>query len=87
MCIDGLFGGNWTTYINDGPHSGITENVYFEENGTIFTLTDIKKGDELFISYGKNIGILHEKLLQKNCFFLFWCCKKKKKGEKNEFQG
>jgi len=53
VCIDGLFGGNWTTYINDGPHSGIAENVYFAENGTIITLTDIKKGEELFVSYGE----------------------------------
>lgn len=52
MCIDASVGGNWTSYINDGPHSGLAENVYFDDDGTIITLVDIKKGEELYISYG-----------------------------------
>ena len=50
--VDGAFGGNWTKYINDGPHSDIDANVEFQSDGSVVTLRDIRENEELFVDYG-----------------------------------
>jgi SET domain-containing protein len=52
LFIDGESCGHWTRYINDGPHSGINANVAFLEDGKVISLTNIEKGEEIFVDYG-----------------------------------
>ncbi len=50
--VDGAFGGNWSAYMNDGPHSGIAANVEFQSDGSVMTVRDIKANEELLVDYG-----------------------------------
>ena len=45
---------NWTRYINDARNSGHVNNVMFTSRGNVKTIKKIKKGEELFVSYGRS---------------------------------
>lgn len=51
--VDGSSGGNWTSKINDGPHSNRAQNVEFDDIN-IVAITDIPAHFELLISYGRS---------------------------------
>jgi hypothetical protein len=44
--------GNWTRYVNDGPHSGRPANVSFNSQGYLVVVQPIRAGDELYVDYG-----------------------------------
>lgn len=52
VCVDAAQHANWASYVNDGPHSGLLENVVFGEDGTVSVVRTVRKGEELLVSYG-----------------------------------
>jgi SET domain-containing protein len=54
VCIDAVEFGNWACRINDGPHSGLKDNVAFGDDGTVYATKNIRAGEELLTNYGSD---------------------------------
>jgi hypothetical protein len=52
--VDGTTHYNWTSRMNAPRGTNKKANVYFDHNGRVFAKRNIRAGEELLVSYGRN---------------------------------